>query len=101
MDRPTICPASSSATKIQEFDSALARYAVSVRQRTANIHWHKGVDGKIEGHRAADRVVALSARPGRVTGDVEVAVSRSRHHDDPRMRELRKRVPTFLGFDRS
>jgi len=47
----------------------------------------------------ADRVLVLSARPGRVIGDVEVDAPRPRHHDDPRFRALRRQVLTLLGFD--
>jgi NitT/TauT family transport system ATP-binding protein len=47
----------------------------------------------------ADRVLVLSARPGRVIGEVTVDVQRPRHHDDLRFQELRKQVLTLLGFD--
>lgn len=47
----------------------------------------------------SDRVIVLSARPGRVIGEVPVDVPRPRQHDDPRIRELRTRVLTLLGFD--
>jgi NitT/TauT family transport system ATP-binding protein len=47
----------------------------------------------------ADRVLVLSARPGRVVGEVTVDVPRPRNYDDPRLQELRKHVLTLLGFD--
>jgi NitT/TauT family transport system ATP-binding protein len=47
----------------------------------------------------ADRVLVLSSRPGRVIGEVLVDAPRPRHHDDPRVRELRMQVLTLLGFD--
>ena len=47
----------------------------------------------------ADRVLVLSPRPGRVVGEVTVDAPRPRHHDDPRVRALRKEILTLLGFD--
>ncbi|HWE60242.1 MAG TPA: ABC transporter ATP-binding protein [Chloroflexota bacterium] len=47
----------------------------------------------------SDRVIVLSARPGRILGEVAVDVPRPRHHDDPQLQALRKRVLTLLGFD--
>jgi NitT/TauT family transport system ATP-binding protein len=47
----------------------------------------------------ADRVLVLSAQPGRVIGDVPIDAPRPRHHDQPRFRELRTQVLTLLGFD--
>ncbi len=47
----------------------------------------------------ADRVLVLSPRPGRVVGEVLIDAPRPRHHDDPRVRALRKQVLTLLGFD--
>ena len=47
----------------------------------------------------ADRILILSARPGRVIGDVSVDTPRPRHHDHPRSQELRRHVLTLLGID--
>jgi NitT/TauT family transport system ATP-binding protein len=47
----------------------------------------------------ADRVLVLSARPGRVIGEVGVDVPRPRHHADARFQALRTQVLTLLGFD--
>jgi NitT/TauT family transport system ATP-binding protein len=47
----------------------------------------------------ADRVIVLSARPGRVVGDIVVEVPRPRHHEDLRVHALRRRVLHLLGVD--
>jgi NitT/TauT family transport system ATP-binding protein len=47
----------------------------------------------------ADRVLVLSARPGRVLGEVVIDVPRPRHRTDSRMQELRREVLGLLGFD--
>lgn len=49
----------------------------------------------------ADRVLVLSARPGRVVGDVVIDVPRPRHRDDERLPALRRHVLQLLGIDRA
>jgi len=44
-----------------------------------------------------DRVVVLSARPGRVVADIAIAASRPRRRTDPEIVELRARVLAALG----
>jgi NitT/TauT family transport system ATP-binding protein len=44
----------------------------------------------------ADRVVVLSAHPGRVVGDVTIDLPRSRRADDPRLVEYARRVLSFI-----
>jgi ABC-type nitrate/sulfonate/bicarbonate transport system ATPase subunit len=44
----------------------------------------------------ADRVVVLSAHPGRVVGDVTIDLPRSRRADDPRLVEYASRVLSFI-----
>jgi NitT/TauT family transport system ATP-binding protein len=47
----------------------------------------------------ADRVLVVGARPAHLIGDTRIDVPRPRHHDDPRLQELRREVLGLLGFD--
>ncbi|GII67229.1 ABC transporter ATP-binding protein [Sphaerisporangium krabiense] len=53
-----------------------------------------------EALRLADRVVVLSARPGRVLADLPVAAPRPRDTDAAELRELRRHVLRLLGQER-
>jgi ABC-type nitrate/sulfonate/bicarbonate transport system ATPase subunit len=44
----------------------------------------------------AERVVVLSAHPGRVVGDVRIDLPRQRRPDDPRLAEYAARVLAFI-----
>ncbi|MCX4098282.1 ABC transporter ATP-binding protein [Nocardia sp. alder85J] len=50
-----------------------------------------------EALRLADRVVVLTARPGKVVRDVRIDLSRPRVHDAPRYLELRREILALLG----
>ncbi len=46
----------------------------------------------------ADRIIVLSAHPGRIIGDVAVDIERPRHRPDPRFEARRSQVLSLLGF---
>ncbi|MQY25776.1 ABC transporter ATP-binding protein [Nocardia aurantia] len=50
-----------------------------------------------EALRLADRVVVLTARPGKVVRDVHIDLPRPRVHDAPRYLELRREILALLG----
>jgi NitT/TauT family transport system ATP-binding protein len=47
----------------------------------------------------ADRIVLLSPRPGRVVGELRVALPRPRERTDPAVVELRERALSALGVE--
>ena len=47
-----------------------------------------------------DRVVVMSARPGRAVAEIEVGLARPRRRTDPELVGLRERVSEALGVPR-
>jgi NitT/TauT family transport system ATP-binding protein len=76
-----------------EMQAWLAQVLVS-EPRTVVLVTHDVEEAVVLG----DRVLVMSARPGRVVGEVEVALARPRRRTDPEVAELRERVLEALGM---
>jgi NitT/TauT family transport system ATP-binding protein len=76
-----------------EMQAWLAQVLVS-EPRTVVLVTHDVEEAVVLG----DRVLVMSARPGRVVGEVEVALARPRRRTDPEVAELRERVLDALGM---